>query len=40
MFGIFVPINTGHLPIDFRQKMEYYSYKVTAQVGSETKGGQ
>jgi hypothetical protein len=23
MFGIFVLINTGHMPIDFRQMMEY-----------------
>ena len=27
MVGIFVPIHTGHMPIDFRQMMKYNCFK-------------
>ena len=28
MDGIFGPINTGHMPIDFRYMMQYNRYKL------------
>jgi hypothetical protein len=36
MFGTFVPISTGHMPIDFHQNMEYYIFKRQKRIKNKT----